>query len=201
MSHALVDLWCGGHQRPPKAIILDIDDTVDTAHGHQALALFNAHYDERCFLPIHVYDAATGHCVLALLRPGKTPDGKEIRGHVRRLIRRIRLHWPKTGITIRGDGHYGRREVMDWCEENGVIMSSACPGTVSWSRVFARADEVCVRRAIGDLDVVRDYTETRYAAKSWSHPRRVVARIEATRKGLDTRYVVTNLRHMAPPWL
>jgi hypothetical protein len=24
-------------------------------HGHQQLSLFNAHYDERCFLPIHVY--------------------------------------------------------------------------------------------------------------------------------------------------
>jgi hypothetical protein len=25
-------------------------------HGHQQLSLFNAHYNERCFLPIHVYE-------------------------------------------------------------------------------------------------------------------------------------------------
>jgi hypothetical protein len=25
-------------------------------HIHQQLSFFNAHYDERCFLPIHVYD-------------------------------------------------------------------------------------------------------------------------------------------------
>jgi Transposase DDE domain group 1 len=49
--------------------------------------------------------------------------------------------------------------------------------------------------------VVRDYTETLYAAKSWSHPRRVVARIEATRKGLDTRYVVTSITHCPAKWL
>ncbi len=36
-------------------------------------------------------------------------------------------------------------------------------------------------------DMVRDYTETRYAAKSWSQPRRVGVRIEATYKGLDIR--------------
>jgi len=89
-------------------------------HGHQQLSLFNAHYDERCFLPIHVYDADSGHCVAVLLRPGKTPSGKEIRGHLRRLIRRIRLHWPQTRITIRGDSHYGRPEVMDWCDANDV---------------------------------------------------------------------------------
>jgi hypothetical protein len=28
--------------------------TVDIVHGHQQLALFNAHYNERCFQPIHV---------------------------------------------------------------------------------------------------------------------------------------------------
>ena len=202
MSHALVDLWCRGHQCPPRSITLDIDDTADTAHGHQALALFNAHYDERCFLPIHIYDAATGHCVLTLLRPGKTPGGKEIRGHVRRLIRRIRAHWPDTAITLRGDSHYGRREVMDWCEENGVAYVFGLSGNdVLRGQVFARTDEACVRRAPGGLDRVRDYTGTRYAAKSWSRPRRVVARIEVTRKGLDIRYVVTSIAHGTAQWL
>jgi hypothetical protein len=98
-------------------VTLDIDDTVDVAHGHQQLSFFNAHYDERCFLPIHVYDTATARPVAVLLRPGKTPSGKEVRGHLRRLVRRIRKHWPQTHITIRGDGHYSRPQVMAWCEE------------------------------------------------------------------------------------
>ena len=74
-------------------------------HGHRQLSLFNAHYDERCFLPIHVYDTATSRPVAVLLRPGKTPSGIEVRGHLRRLVRRIRRHWPTTKITLRGDGH------------------------------------------------------------------------------------------------
>jgi hypothetical protein len=49
--------------------------------------------------------------------------------------------------------------------------------------------------------VVRDYTETSYAAQSWSVARRVVARIEATYKGVDTRYVVTNITRGSPQWL
>jgi hypothetical protein len=32
--------------------------TADAMHGHQQLSLFNAHYDGRCSLPIHVCDAA-----------------------------------------------------------------------------------------------------------------------------------------------
>src|ERR1019366_10373549 len=60
-----------------------IDETADTVHGHQQLSLFNAHYDERCFPPLPVYDAGTGHCVLTIPRPGKAPDGKEVRAHPR----------------------------------------------------------------------------------------------------------------------
>ena len=44
------------YERAPASVTLDIDDTCDVVHGHQQLSLFNAHYDERCFLPIHVYD-------------------------------------------------------------------------------------------------------------------------------------------------
>jgi hypothetical protein len=54
MSYAMIDLYCASSRCPPAAVTLDIDDTVDRVHGHQQLALFNAHYDERCFLPIHV---------------------------------------------------------------------------------------------------------------------------------------------------
>jgi hypothetical protein len=80
-------------------------------HGRQQLSLFNAHYDERCFRPIHVYDTATSRPVAILLRPGKTPSGQELGGHVRRLLRRrIRNHWPTTRITLRDDGHYARSD-------------------------------------------------------------------------------------------
>jgi hypothetical protein len=195
LTYATVDLWCDSYPRPPKSIMLDIDDTADTVHGHQQLSLFNAHYDERCFLPIHIYDAATGHCVLTILRPGKTPDGTEVRAHLRRLVRRIRMHWPQTQITFRGDSHYGRKEAMEWCEQNGVrYIFGLAPNKVLAEQIFPRLDECCVRRAIGQLDKVRDFTTTRYAAKSWSRLRRVVARIEATRKGADVRYVVTNIK-------
>ena len=120
LGYAMIDLWCRSHVRPPRAVTLDIDDTLHVVHGQQQLSLFNAHYNKRCFLPIHIYDAASGHCVATILRPGQTPDGKEVRGHLRRLIRRIRKHWPKTGITVRGDSHYARPEAMAWCEANDV---------------------------------------------------------------------------------
>ena len=202
LSYAMVDIYCASYARPPRAVTLDIDDTVDVVHGHQQLALFNAHYDERCFQPMHVYDTATSRPVAVLLRPGKTPSGTEIRSHLRRLVRRIRSHWPKTRLTIRGDGHYGRPEVMAWCEANGIDYILGLPGNAVLDRlVEPAADDVRVRRAEAQAPVVRRYTQTRYGAKSWRCQRRVAARIEATTKGLDIRYVVTNIAVGTAEWL
>jgi hypothetical protein len=202
MTYAMVDLYCASYPRPPAAVTLDIDDTVDVVHGHQQLALFNAHYDERCFLPIHVYDTAAARPVAVLLRPGKTPSGDEVHRHLRRLVHRIRRHWPTTRLTIRGDGHYGRPEVMAWCEANDVDYILGLPGnTVLSGLVETAADDVRARRAELEAEVVRRYTETRYGAKSWGRERRVAARIEASTQGLDVRYVVTNLKRGSAEWL
>ncbi len=57
----------------------DIDDTVDVVHGRQQLSLFNAHYDEQCFLPIQVYDTERSRPVGVVLHPGKTPSGIDVR--------------------------------------------------------------------------------------------------------------------------
>ena len=150
--------------------------------------------DERCFLPIHIYDTATSRPVAVLLRPGKTPSGTEIRGHLRRLVNRIRRHWPQTRITIRGDGHYARPQVMEWCDENDIDFVFGLPGNTVLNRlVDATADDIRTRRALDQKPCLRGFAETSYQAKSWHIDRRACARIEATTKGLDIRFVVTSI--------
>ena len=95
MGLSLIDLFCAGFEAMPERIVLDIDDTSDAVHGGQQLALFNAHYDDYCFQPIHIFEAATGKPVLSLLRPGKRPSGKEVARILRHVIRRIRHNWPR----------------------------------------------------------------------------------------------------------
>ena len=110
---AMVDQFCDSYRRAPGTITLDIDDTFDAVHGNQQLSLFNGHYDERCFLPIHIYEGTSGKPVAMILREGKTPSGKEVRTVLMHVIKRIRGHWPKVHIVVRGDSHYGRHEVME----------------------------------------------------------------------------------------
>lgn len=195
----LVDQFCDSYRHAPSAITLDIDDTCDTVHGHQQLSLFNAHYDERCFLPIHIYEAASGKPVAMILREGKTPSGAEVRTVLKRVVKRIRRHWPKVHIMVRGDSHYGRDEAMEWCEETpGVDYVFGFSGNDALAALTRdAADAIAVQRALSGKDKVRGFKAFRYGAKSWDKERRLVARIEATPKGLDVRYVVTSLKAVA----
>ncbi|MCG7357450.1 IS1380 family transposase [Roseomonas mucosa] len=202
LMRAMVDVYCASYARPPAAVTLDIDDTVDVVHGRQQLSLFNAHHDERCFLPIHVYDTAVSRPVAVLLRPGKTPSGTEVRGHLRRLLRQIRRHWPRTHITLRGDGHYGRPEVMAFCEAENINFVFGLPTNATLrGLVEEAADDVRTRRAEEGVPVLRRYAETSYGARSWSAKRRVVARIEASTLGLDIRFVVTSFARGSAEWI
>ena len=193
LTYALVDQWMASYATPPSRVTLDIDDTCDVAHGHQQLSLFNAHYDERCFLPIHVYDTEKsrprrGHLTPrqdAVRRRGARPSAPARAPHPLALAfdpRPVSGRWAL--CQSRG------------CEDNGVDYVFGLPGTKPLSRkVDETADIVRTERALADKDVVRGFAETRHRANSWHKERRAVARIEATRLGLDIRFVVTNLDH------
>lgn len=190
----MIDLFCDSFARVPSRIVLDIDDTSDAVHGGQQLALFNAHYDNYCCQPIHIFDAATAKPVLSLLRPGKRPSGKEAARILRHVIRRIRHHWPRVGIAVRGDGHYGTPEVMDLLEDQGCGFILGLPGNARLSEIGQPwCEDAAVRRVQSRKDKVRRFFQTGYRAKSWSRERKVIARVEATARGTDIRFVVTNL--------
>ena len=202
LTREMVDIYCDSYDVAPDAITLDIDDTFDTAHGLQQLTFWNGFHGERGYAPIHVYETGTGRPVAFILRPAKTPSGKEITGHVRRLMQRIRQHWPETRITLRGDGHYARPEVMAWCETHGIDYIFGLPGNSvlkSDPVIAATADACAVLRAEKALNAHRTHCETRYAAKSWGKSeRRVIARIEATTLGMDIRTIVTSIQGATP---
>ena len=67
-------------------------------------------------------------------------------------------------------------------------------------RVTGLAEPAALERVEGRADKVRRFGEFRYAAKTWTAERRVIARIEASDRGTDSRFVVTNLRG-TPRWL
>ena len=194
MGLAMIDLFCTSFARVPEHIVLDIDDTYDAVHGGQQLALFNAHFDNYCFQPIHIFEATTGKPVLSLLHPGKRPSGKQAAQILKHVIGRIQSNWPQVQITVRGDGHYGTPEVMDFLEDQGCSYILGLPGNARLNKIGQPwCEDVAVRRALAGRQTLRRHFQTGYQANSWSRQRKVIARVEATSRGSDIRFVVTNL--------
>jgi len=206
LAKALVDQFTAC-VTPAHRDIFDIDDTFDAAHGGQQMTFWNGHHYERGFAPMHVYHAGTGLPVAAVLRSAKTPNGREVRTVIKHLTKRILKTWRRANIVWRGDSHYGRAEALDWCDANGVGYIFGFAGnSVLEAQVAEAADHLRFWHALSDAPKSRCYKALEYKAGSWSAPRRVIARIEASmqpaptdtdpsamRQEIDVRYVVTSL--------
>ena len=99
----------------------------------------------------------------------------------------------------------GREEAMQWLESNDGDYIFAFPGNkVLATLVSQAADYLRIAHAFGSKDKLRRYTSVEYRVRSWSRPRRVIARIEVSLQPnpnepgcmgqeVDVRYVVTSL--------
>jgi hypothetical protein len=206
LCRALVDQFTA-RVSPSHRDIFDIDDTFDAAHGGQQLTFWNAHHDARGFAPMHIYHAGSGLPVASILRTAKTPGGTEVRTVIKHATTRIMSSWKKAAIVWRGDSHYARVEAMDWCDANGAGYIFGLAGNAALDdRVAETADHLRFWHALSDAPKERCYTSFWHQAGSWSAPRRVIARIEASmqpaptptdpdamRQEIDIRYVVTTL--------
>ena len=54
-----------------------------------------------------------------LARPRRAHSGAEVRTLIKRLVVRIRRHWPHARLVFRGDSRYGRPQAMAWFAANG----------------------------------------------------------------------------------
>jgi Transposase DDE domain group 1 len=188
-----IDLFCRGYATPPKSIELDIDDTSDMVHGGQQLALFNTHAGGHCFQPMLIFEATSGKPILSLLRPGKRPSGAEIARVLWHVIHRIRRHWPKVRILIRGDGHYCAPEVLNLLRRLRCDYILGLPINPKLDTMAEPWRERCAMRRSLRRQKVRRFHQFAYKAKSWTQSETVIARVEATNLDRDARFVVTNL--------
>ena len=144
-------------------------------------------------MPFHVYDGITGRLIATVVRPGKTPAKEEILGLLRRIVRPIRKRFPKTTIVFRADSHHAKPEVIDWLEDNDVRYVIGLSTNNILKKNMADIVEKAAAIQKRDWTTFRRFHSFHYAAGTWRHERRVIARVEATTWGVDTRFVVTDL--------
>jgi len=127
-------------------------------------------------------------------------------GVLRRLIELVRASFPKASIRVRLDGGFASPAVFEFLDaEPKVEYVVAMASNAVLNR---RAEEALgVARVMSGLTEATEhvYLETRYAAGTWEHERRVVIKAEVVKAdGKEARdnprFVVTNMKQ-SPQWV
>jgi hypothetical protein len=197
----LVDLFLRTRRTPPAEIILDVDASDDPVHGHQTLSGYHGYYQQQQYLPLFVYDGATGFPLAAWLRPGTVHASLGASAILDTIVTRLRAAWPDVRIKVRSDNGLAVPGLYDYCEAHGLPYAFG----YATNPVLQRA----TAQAVADLELYHRWYRHReptvqrfeslndYQADSWPHPRRIVAKVEVTPQGSQRRFVVTNLEEPA----
>jgi len=214
MGEALADVVIERQRRRlhgrARRITIDLDPTDDPTHGAQQLALFNGHYDTWCYLPLVGFlsfnDEREQYLFAAVLRSGKAVAWVGARGILRRLLKKLRRAFPGARIRIRLDGGFAEPELLDFLDaQPDVEYVVAMAKNAVLKRKAKRAMRQARRLSRRSQKTEHVYAEAEYAARTWSHPRRVIIKAEVVRQtGKDPkdnpRFVITNLRQ-SPQWI
>jgi hypothetical protein len=210
LAKAFVEGFIASYATPPELIVLDLDHSEDRTHGEQELSSYNGHYGSHCYLPLFVFEGLSGHFITAVLRPGKRPTGAENASIVKRILTRLRQHWPETHIVLRGDSHFANPELMELKRADplldfvfGVagnpVLSALAEPALARARALHQLAYTNAERTGNPLPVrTRLYEELDYAAGSWPQQFRVVVKAEIMSQGENPRFVVTSLERPTP---
>lgn len=196
IDELLVSAFVESHEKPPEQIILDIDTTDLTLHGHQEGRFFHGYYDSYCYLPLYVFCGE--HVLCARLRPSNTDAFAGSLAEIRRIIGQIRAAWPEVKIILRGDSGFCRNELMSWCEGNRVEYVFGLARNQRLRRIIGRAMWEATEQWNRTGQPSRVFTEFRYQTRptkkrGWDRERRVVAKAEHLDGKENPRFVVTSL--------
>jgi hypothetical protein len=189
--------------RKAKRITVELDPTDDPTHGAQQLALFNAHYDSWCYLPVAGFirfdEEPEQYLFTCVLRPGNATAQRGAIGILKRILARLRAAFPRARLRVRLDGGYAYPEMFDFLEAQRLEYVIAMAGNAVLDRLAEPWMQRARRLSARSEHTEHVYAECRYAAKTWALKRRVIIKAEVVRTQDreprdNARYVVTNLK-------
>ena len=188
----LSGLWIDrvANHRSGDRIVLDMDSSVSPTHGEQENSVWNGHFGCTCYHPLFVFNQY-GDLERCALRPGNvhSADGwEDVLGPVVARYQASGEH-----IAFRGDAAFAQPSMYEYLEAEGIDYAIRLPA----NQILQGRIADLLKRPVGRPPhyVQRFYRSLRYKAKSWSHSRRVVAKVEWHPGELFPRvgFVITNL--------
>ena len=162
-------------ERPTRIdrIVLDMDSSESPVHGAQAGSAYNGHLESVCYHPLFLFNEH-GDCLAATLRPGNVHSAEDWDDL---LVPEIdRQQAAGTRVAFRADATFAKPGIYDALEQRDVDYAIRIPANKS---LELEIEDILFRPPgrPSRKPLVR-YKSFRYQAKSWTTPRRIVAKVE-----------------------
>jgi hypothetical protein len=194
ISEYFVDRYVNGLAEDTKEIIIDPDGTDDPAHGNQQLALYNGYYEQYMYNELLFIDGKSGEIILPVLRPGNCHSNRWFVKILRQIVNKIRARFKDVSIIIRADAGFSGAEFYELAEELNLKF---CIGITKNDRLLKEVEskEKEIReKYLNKCEKHQIITgPIEYKAESWNNPQKVYAKVESTGKGMNVRFICSNL--------
>jgi hypothetical protein len=191
ITETLVRMFIATRREPLEEITLDIDPSEARTYGHQQLTFFNAFYGSHMYFPQFVCDAKSRCLLAAVLRPGNAPAFDGALRLLARIVELLRAAWPGIKTSVRGDSSFAEPAFLNWLEEEGIRYAVGMKENPVLDRLSASFVKTVEERYLATGKPQRCFTSFPYKTlKSWSHSRRMIAKVEVTPLGTNVRYVI-----------
>ena len=171
-------------------IVLDMDSSESPVHGAQEGSAYNGHFESVCYHPLFLF-TEHGDCLAATLRPGNVHSADDWDDLLLPEIDRQQA--AGTRVAFRADAAFAKPEIYDALEQRGVDYAIRMPAN---KNLELEIEDVLFRPPgrPSCKPLVR-FKSFHYQAKSWTTPRRIVAKVEHHRGELFPRvgFIVTNM--------
>ena len=165
--------------RQPEHMLFDLDSTLLNTYGKQEGEGFNFHYQAHGYHPLLCYDGLTGDLLKAELRDGTQYCSKDADQFMIPLMQEYRTKYPSLPLYLRGDSGFASPNLYEACEENDCKYAIRLKINSTLISLAEDSDNALYRATRENMvDYAVEYGEFEYQAGSWSHPRRVVFKIE-----------------------
>ena len=165
--------------KKPEFMLFDIDSTLLDTYGNQEGEGFNYHYQAHGYHPLLCYDGLTGDLLKAELRDGTMYCSKEADIFMKSLLEEFHDDFPDMPLYLRGDSGFASPDLYEALEDQNCKYAIRLKENAKL-RELAEEENKALYRATkyNQIDYAVEYGEFLYQAGSWSHPRRVVFKIE-----------------------
>ena len=175
-------------------IVIDVDSTDDPTHGGQQMSLFNGYYDQWMYQEMLLIDGNSGKVIMPRLLSGTGDCRVAFVEMLKIAVEKIRARFPGITILIRGDAGFSCPEFYSLSKELDILFCLGIAANPVLKKITAKTEKRIRKKFLSKkLEHQEIIGPRKYQAKSWDSAQRVFAKVESTKEGMNTRFIVSNM--------